>query len=501
MGILQALRSKYPQSRSSYLFAHSRPVRRRHAPASGHIGNLTYSWGTSSVTATEFQKLHLETIRARSREQYENNPHLRRWIQLLKNNVIGPRGIRLQARSVDLKGKLDKDANLAIEKGWAEWSREVDMGGRLTLRAAGDLFIASASNDGEVFIQKHLTPDGYGFKIDFLDPHMLSTTINDIARNGNRIVMGIELDRFNKAVAYYFPDTETVKGESYYSSMSGRQHKRVPAESIIHAFIQERVEQLRGVPWASNALLRMKMLDGYTESELANAEGQSNKMMFMKQTEQAAVDPLHDATDEDGTPIEELEPGLIEYLPYGWEPFAYNPTSPNANFNEFNTALLMQVAASLGVSHHSLTTNLKGVNYTSSRTGGLEDRRAWEGLQEWAIEKFYHPLFESWLNPALASGLLLLPGHNVALNPLWEPKYRTVRWQGPRWEWVDPQKQMAANEAAVRLKISSRAEIIRGRGRDPEEVWSEIEAEDKRFGTEGEGVTAPSNNSPSDGMG
>lgn len=474
MGLLSRLRRKNPPAKA-----------RKRSMASAHVGNLTYGWGTTSVTSTEELRRDLEKIRARSREQVNNNPHLRRWVQLLKSNVIGPQGITMQARTVSPSGKPDEAANLALEMGWKEWGRDVDMGGRLNWRDAQNLFISTASTDGEVFVQKHLTDDGFGFKLDFIDPQLISTQLNEVLTGGRRIVMGIELDRFNRPLAYYVPDTSEIQGDDYYWYMN-RNYKRVPADSIIHAFMPERVDQLRGVPWASNALLRMKMLDGYTEAEVTKAEGEANKMMFMKQTDQAATNPNHDDSDEEG-PIQELEPGLVEFLPFGWEPEPYDPTSPNANFAGFNTAILDQISVSLGVSPFSLTGNLKGVNYTSSRTGLLEDRKAWEALQEWAADKFCRPVFESWLAPALSSGQMLLPGRDIPLNPAWEPKYRNVTWQGPRWQWVDPQKEINAHKTAIELRVRSRTEIIKSLGREPSEVWAELDAEDEMMA----GLTAP----------
>jgi lambda family phage portal protein len=476
VSLLSRLRSKFAP----------RPTpkpRKKNYNAAGN-NDSTYGWTSFALTSSETLKRHLETLRARSREQYENNPHLRRWIQLLKNNVVGPQGTTLQARTKTPSGKTDEAANLALEKGWKEWGREVDMGGRLTWREALNLFVSTASTDGEVFVQKVYPTDGYGFKLDFIDPHLLSTGINEEGKNGSRIVMGIELDRWNKPQAYYLPDTDGIASDDYYWHY-GRPHKRVPAENIIHAFASERVDQFRGIPWASNSLLRMQMLDGYTHAELTKAEGEASKMAFLKQTNPDAAPYNADEVTDAGDLIQYTEPGIIERLPYGYEMQEYNPTSPNANYSEFAKAMLRDIAASLGVSYFSLANDLEGVNYTSSRTGLLEDREAWKALQEWVIESFCRPVYEAWLTPALASGLMTVNG--APLNPTWEPKYKEVSFQGPRWQWVDPQKEVNAYKEAVALGINSRSNIMRGLNMDPDEIWNELAMENDRLAV----LTAP----------
>lgn len=473
MGLLAAFRKRWgPRRKKNY--------------AAATTGDLGYGWTTSPLTSNETLRQDLETLRARSREQYQNNPHLRRWIQLLKNNVVGPRAISLQARTKTPSGKTDKDANKGLEAGWNEWCRDVDMSGQLSMRDAQNLFLSTASTDGETLVQKVYPREGYGFKLDFIDPQLISTQINEPARSGNRVVMGIELDRYNRPVAYYMPDTNEIVSDDYYWHY-GRPHKRIPAENIIHSFVRERVGQVRGVPWASNSLLRMQMLDGYTEAELTKAEGEASKMAFLKQTMPDATPYTPDGENAVGQPIQNVEPGIVELLPYGVEPFEYNPTSPNANYSEFAKAMLRDIAASLGVSYFSLANDLEGVNYTSSRTGLLEDRESWKALQEWVIEQFCRPVYEAWLTPALASGLLTLPGGRVPLRPEWHKKYLEVAWQGPRWQWVDPQKEVNAHKEAVALGINSRSNIMRGMNVEPEDIWEELKAENQKLA----GLAAP----------
>jgi capsid protein len=104
----------------------------------------------------------------------------------------------------------------------------------------------------------------------------------------------------------------------------------------------------------------------------------------------------------------------------------------------------------------------------------------WKQLQGWYIETVKRPVYEWWLSRALISDpdLRRLPYSQFE-------KFNAPMFFGRRWEWVDPKSDIAALREAVALGIKSRAEIIRERGRDPDEVWAELDAE------EGRGFAAP----------
>jgi capsid protein len=57
-------------------------------------------------------------------------------------------------------------------------------------------------------------------------------------------------------------------------------------------------------------------------------------------------------------------------------------------------------------------------------------------------------------------------------NPVWQPK---------RWAWVDPLKDIKAQEAAVLNGFKSVSDVIRETGREPEEVWRELEKDIERL--------------------
>jgi len=58
-------------------------------------------------------------------------------------------------------------------------------------------------------------------------------------------------------------------------------------------------------------------------------------------------------------------------------------------------------------------------------------------------------------------------------------KYKSVTFTGRRWSWIDPKAEVDANAVAIGQRLKSRSEVIREMGGDPDDVWAEIEREDK----------------------
>jgi lambda family phage portal protein len=118
------------------------------------------------------------------------------------------------------------------------------------------------------------------------------------------------------------------------------------------------------------------------------------------------------------------------------------------------------------MTYEQLTGDLKGVTYSSIRAGLLEFRRACEQIQ---FNVFVHlgcrPTMKRWLKEAVMIGALDLPGYFKDPS-----QYENVIWVPPGWQWVDPQKEMAAAQQAVRSGFTSRTMVVRETGQDPEEI-------------------------------
>ncbi len=417
----------------------------------------------------------LDILRARSREATQNDDYMRRFLQLVQINVVGHQGIVLQARSKDPDGKPDTLANNTIEEAWRDWGRigSCDMTGRYSWRSFERQVIRSVAQDGEAFVYLHNTQNNvYGFGVKLFDPELIDTQLNkerDVS--GSRIVMGIELNEHDRPTAYYIKETT---GEVINHT---RKYNRVEATNIIHFYLPEWIDGVRGLPWCSQSLFRMGMLAGYEEAELVAARVAAAKMGFFTANEGGEY--IGDDVDADGNLIMDAEAGAFEKLPQGVGFETFDPQHPTTAFKDFVKANLRGVAAGLGLSYNSLANDLEDVNYSSLRQGAIDERSTWMMLQDWMIESFNDRIYRRWLKSSLDRGVLQVAGRPLKKERFL--KYANVSWQGRRWQWIDPSKEITAHEKAIELGIKSRSDVIREQGRDPEDVWQEIAKENERM--------------------
>lgn len=459
-------------------FVSGSPPARRRGIAAAQQGRLTNSWATQPQTLDSDIKKGLRIARARCRDASINNDYVKNYLRTLKTNVIGPVGIVVKPQSLGNDGKADTKANTAVGDAFKEWSRvgSTDVTGKLSFVQCQNLFLETVAKDGEVFVRKHKnwSRNGFNFALEFIDPEAIDVNFNHDLKNGHIIQMGIELDTYGAPAAYYVM-TKKISADNY--SWGGRKYIRIPADEIIHGFLPESILQTRGYPWLAVALFRSKMLQGYEEAELVAARVASAKMGFFEQDlNTPGEDEYKGDTAEDGSTTIDAEPGTFEDLPVGKKFVSFDPQHPTTAYAAFTKQQLRGMSAGLGVSYFTLANDLEGVNYSSGRLGALEDREVWKGLQNWMIDIFMRPVVEEWLMMALLSAKVRVNGSPLRSTRI--QKYKRINFQGRRWQWVDPQKDMNGQLLALGKRLKSPQMVIGELGLDPVEVldeWQEWE--------------------------
>jgi lambda family phage portal protein len=429
---------------------------------------LLNGWDTTSQTIDFYLQSELRQMRARSRKMVRANPYGKRFISTIKANVVGPNGVNIQARSLRLNGDLDTPANDAIEKAFHEWAtRHCDYNGRLTFIDMQNLAISNAGQDGE-FIFRKFSTGPYGFQLQIVDPELLNVEKNETVKGGGEIRLGVEYDKNGKIIRYHFKK----KSHPAMGGYDNYQKYSVPAKDIIHGFISEWPDQSRGVPWMHASLERSKHLEKYEEAAIVKARSTAATMAVLRSP---AGDDAYEGDEQysEGVTLDQYEAGTIKDIG-DREITNLDSDYPHQMYGSFVKAHLQGIASGLGISYHSLSSDLEGVNYSSIRAGVLEDREIFKGIQNWFIRAFVQPVFEEWITIAVMQGLI-----KIGRIPLGKPveEYWHAHYQGRRWAWVDPQKDGAANQLAIDNLTKSRSQVIREQGDDPESIFREIRAE------------------------
>ena len=429
------------------------------------VNRLTNDWVTTSSNADANMRTSLKVIRARSRDLYDNNDYAKRFINMVVANVIGEHGIVFQNKYKNAAGQFDKRINTDIEGSLKEWGHKstASVTGRLSWRAIQRLFISTVARDGEILIRKVKGADNpYGFSLQFLEADYLPEDLNQDLTNGNRIVMGVELDGWRKPVAYYLRSRHPG---DYMTTIAGNRYDRIPADEIIHGFVQERPEQTRGVPWMVTAMYHMRMVEKYEEAELIAARVASTKMGFYKTP--TGDDYVGSDVDASENKITEAEAGIFEELPKGTDFVSWDPQHPTSAFGDFVKSALRGVASGLNVSYNSLASDLEGVSYSSIRQGVLDERLQWRILQQWVVEELMEPVMEEWLSMAVLSG-------QVNLSPTNYRQFYVPKWQPRGWAWVDPLKDVKANIDAINFGVKTRSMVLAEQGLDIEDIYQQL---------------------------
>ena len=466
MGVRSAIRELFNREGAAPTQA---PRRRMFEGA--RVSRLTADWVTSGTSADAEIRASLTALRNRARQLVRDSDFARQALRAIASNVVG-NGIPFQAQVKKQRGnKLDQPVNDAIEAAWALWSKAkyCHTAGKLCFADIERLVIRSVAESGEVLVRMVKQPFG-GSKIplalEVIEADKLDETYNGTAPNSkNEVRMGVELDSWQRPVAYWFRNKHP--GDYTFPAATvdtAKQRTRISADEILHLFLTERPGQTRGISWFASAVKSLHHLAGYTEAEVIRARASSALMGFISSPEGELIGD--DVMD--GERVTSFEPGVFKYLAPGESVSVPSLDAPDGQFEPFVRGMLRAVSAGLGVSFESISHDFSQTNYSSSRLSLLEERDNWRMLQRWLTENLHQRVFEQWLDLAVLSNALNLPVYEA--DP---ERFRQVRWMYRGWAWVDPQKEVAAYKEAEMAGYTTKAEIIAENGGDIEEIFQQ----------------------------
>jgi lambda family phage portal protein len=438
----------------------------------GDVSRLTGDWPTMPVPADWVVYRYQRTLVARSREQATNNDFVKAFMRLVRQNVVGAEGVQFQSLAVDAKGDPDIEARAAIAAAFADWAKRqhCDVTGKLSWRAIQAACVETCARDGEFFVRiitGRQFGGKYGFALQMLDPQRCPVDFDKAAtaEGANYVRHGIEFNSYGKPVAYYFNDASADRNALAYS-YAGKSYTRIPAEEIIHGFIQEMPGQKRGFPWLSSGLFRAKQTSAMEDAAVVNARMGASKMGFIQFKDGAGED-----YDDDNPPTLDMEPGALPILPNNAEFKEFNPQYPNGEFAPFIKQMLRGLSAGGGVSYENLSQDREGVNFTSIRHGTLDERESHKERQDWLVDELCERVIEGWFPRALLGGRIIVKGKPLGGDQL--TRLAPHAWQPRRWDWVDPQSDTAAAEASKNNFLTAPSTLIREKGGDPSAVWKQ----------------------------
>lgn len=420
---------------------------------------LTSDLFSGRISADQEMRNDLVRLRNRARTMVRDSAIAKRYCELFVENVVGEHGIVMKPNALRPDGNADTALNDRHRAAWLEWGEPTHctLDGAMGWIEVQQAIARWEPMDGEVLIRLVDGAGPFGFQVQILDPDQLDETMNvEPAGGGARIRQGIEVDRWNRPVAYHV-------WEGHPSTQGKGRRERIPADDIIHLAIPFRPGTHRAPPWFHAAMVNINMLEGYLEAALVAARVAASASVHVEDEESTEEDP------DDDMPVE-MEPGKVWRS--GSTVTLLDPKHPTTTAGDFHKLCARSIASGGGVAYTSLSGDLEAVNYSSIRAGLLAERDHYRRLQQRLIRYVCRRVHRRWLRQAHLFGALDLRATDLA-------RAERVVFQPRGFPWVDPEKDINALRQEIYLGMNSRTAGAADRGRDFEQILEQIDHEER----------------------
>ena len=446
--------------------------------------SMLSGWRTdSSITPSAELHYNLDTIRTRARWAVQNDPIAASFLNKIVRNIVGDKGF--MPVGVDPRHAAAISAHSRPENFCTD--------GRTSRCEFERLIVKHIVRDGEVLIAKHNAfggGDSSRFAVSVIDPGYLHTDRfnGDFEFNGNRVRLGVEVDKHGKAVAYHFRG-QSRSYQSAWSYWSG-DIIRIPAENILHLYTTDYADLNRGVSWLTPALSLLEQLRRYRYHAL-DAARIGAKVSVSSQS--ATGDPLDGAAGgyepQPGNADESADksrPQKEHFMQDMTGASIWNVSSdhmlkmnqavyPHQMYDPFVDSMLKAISSALDYPEPLLTNNWQGINYSAGQLLMADAEMKCRRLREWMkeFEMWWHT---PWIKQAVMHGAVMLPPSKVM------SAIEMIDWNGAVVPPADMAKAAAANRVLMESGVKSRQQVCEELGLNWEEQKAKIMAEEKEFG-------------------
>ena len=440
-------------------------------------GRLRGSWMPGGGSADHDLLVDLPKLRERSRDLVRNDGIASGAVDTIITNIIGS-GIRPQSRLDKETLKINEDyaeqLQKQIEKIWERWVDYADAGNRLDFYEMEELVERQRFVNGEaIVIPLRVTNSQrrrpYTLALQVVEADRLTTPVGFYSNKSVR--SGVEVGEYGEPVSYFI--RKVHPGDINYAMQVAAtgldNYTRYPAynslgdPNIYHLYHVKRPGQSRGEPFFAPVLNLFKDRFEYMESELVANRVAACFALFIKK-DQAYTNSIMRAKDENGQRMEELSPGLVEYLNPGESIESFNPNRPGGTFGLFIERVLRDISSGLNIPYEILAKDFSKSNYSNTRAALLEARRFFMMQQRFVSDKFGQPVLIALMEEAYLMGEL--PILDFYQN---RAAYVRSRWIAPGWQWVDPKNEVEAAVSSVDANLSTLAEEAATQGQDWED--------------------------------
>jgi lambda family phage portal protein len=172
-----------------------------------------------------------------------------------------------------------------------------------------------------------------------------------------------------------------------------------------------------------------------------------------------------------------LEAGAVfsDTLP-GEEIAMVDAKRPNTALDKFRMSQLRAAARSCSLTYSAFSGDYDGT-YSAQRQELVEGYDGYRMLTGVFVSRFVRPVWERFIDMAIASGQLVVPAH---IRP---ETIKQAEFRGPAMPWIDPKKEADALVIMTRAGIRSMQQVIAERGGRLQDTYEQI-ARERRLADE-----------------
>lgn len=442
-------------------------------------------WNAKRLSADAAIIPDAPTAQARLRQLQRDDPYAVSATRAFVRGVVGETGIKPISRVTTESGELDEQLNKRLDAAWWDWSNRpefVEAEARRDMVQIQEWIVRELVGPGECLValvedpanrNKGRAPRYPSLMLQLIEAEQLDEY--KLEHEGRQVRGGVEVNEFGRAVAYWIHPDPINDYRGF--NMRGRMlsdSQRITADRVFHIFNPERARQTRALGRLVAAATKLRQLGQFDLATLLKARAEACIGMIIKKPG-SGYDAIGlngpdgaDTQDTNGNDLIEFQDLMVARLQDGEDVTTFTPSTPGGTYQPFTVAQLRGIAAAAGLSYEQIARDFSTTNFSGLRQGLLEDRREFASMERFIINSFMRPLWRAFVLSCHLNGVVTIPAY--AADP---DRFEYAEFIGSRREWVDPAKDIAAIETAIKIGLTSRTRELAKLGIDYHELAAE----------------------------
>lgn len=428
----------------------------RNYDAAGY-GNGSANWRAVNQAAELTDRYSRDTVRARTRDLERNSDMLNSVVGAYKRNVFGS-GFSIRAKTGD------ESVDAVLMQAWKRWCKKqnCDVTGTQSFNQIMRMCVQRKKVDGGILILKRYTNQGFiPFQIQTMEVDELDNAQIKPKYPGNRITGGIEYNRWNRPMGYWFRQYDidgSLPSEPIY----------VDAKDVIFYFTKRRPSQIREMSDLSPTVTRIRDANEFMTAVSVKERIAACLAVFIKKEHPSTPGFGRGGVISDGDRKvsydgKTIAPGMIREMNPGDDVCVVNPNGQSTDAATYIKLMQRMIGAGQGLSYEATSRDMSETNYSSARQGMIEDGLTYDDEKELLLEVM-DEIYETFVISCVLAGI-------VEVVDFWsnKEKYLSHVWTAAPKKWIDPSKEATANKVALNTGQKTYQQIAAENGRD----WKE----------------------------